>query len=50
MLINSLVVYFHPHAPFEASSYKITFGPRTLREEMETLMQSFRYHVDSSKL
>ena len=30
MLINALVVYFHPHAPFEASSYEITFGPRVI--------------------
>ena len=50
MLINAFVIYFHPRAPFEASSYEITFGPRPLREEMETLMQSFRYHFDSSKL
>lgn len=50
MLINAFVVYFHPHAPFEASSYEITFGPRPLREEMETPKQSFRYHFDSSQL
>ena len=35
MLIDAFVVFFHPHGPFEAPFYKITFGRRPLREGSE---------------
>ena len=35
MLVDSLVVFFRLHGPFEASFYEITFGRGPLREEGE---------------
>ena len=41
MLLDSFVVYFRPHGPFEASFYETTFGQRPFREERETRLATW---------
>ena len=41
MLVDSLVVFFRLHGPFEVSFYEITFGRGPLREEGDKSSRPF---------